>query len=64
MRDEHSLGWGTWLAIFEVLAGFIYLLSPAIAAGNVAVLSGLSTERAIEFVVGMLGVVLATGMVN
>jgi hypothetical protein len=48
------------LAIFEVLAGVIYLFSPAIAAGRVAVLTGLSIERAVEFVVGMLGVALAT----
>jgi hypothetical protein len=58
--DEHSPGWGAWLAIFEVLAGVIYLFSPAIAAGKVAVLTGMNIERAVEFVVGMLGVALAT----
>jgi hypothetical protein len=60
VRGDHSLGWGAWLAIFEVLAGVIYLFSPAIAAGKVAVLTGLSIERTVEFVVGMLGVALAT----
>ncbi len=59
-HDEHSPSWGTWLAIFEVVAGVIYLFSPAIAAGKVAVLTAVSVERAVEFIVGMLGVALAT----
>jgi hypothetical protein len=58
--DEHSPSWGTWLAILEVVAGVIYLFSPAIAAGKVAVLTAMSMERAVEFGVGMLGVALAT----
>lgn len=63
-HEENSPQWGTWLAVFEVVAGVIYLLSPAIAAGKVAVLTGMSIERGVEFVVGMLGVALATVVRN
>jgi hypothetical protein len=59
-RDEHSPSWGLWLAIFEVVAGVIFLFSPTIVAGKVAVLTAMSTERAVEFALGMLGVALAT----
>jgi hypothetical protein len=59
-HDEHPPNWGTWLAIIEVVAGVIYLFSPAIAAGKIAVLTAVSMERAVEFIVGMLGVALAT----
>jgi hypothetical protein len=59
-HDEHAPSWGAWLAIFEVVAGLIYLFSPAIGAGKVAVLTATSMERAVEFIVGMLGVALAT----
>ena len=59
-HDGHPPSWGTWLAVFEVVAGVIYLFSPAIAAGKVAVLTAISMERAVEFIVGMLGVALAT----
>jgi len=59
-HDEQPPSWGAWLAVFEVVAGVIYLFSPAIAAGKVAVLTAMSMERAVEFIVGMLGVALAT----
>jgi hypothetical protein len=56
--------WSTWLTILELLAGLVFLFSPAIAAGDVAAATDISLDRAVEFVVGMLGVVLATVVRN
>jgi len=60
MGDGLSPVWSAWLATLELLTGLLFLFSPAIAAGDLAAAADINLGRAAEFVVGMLGVVLAT----